>query len=150
MRQIAQLPKDAIVAGDPTDLKCLPATARRAVVISTQLAPAYETGYFRAGRARMFAMLRAYYGPDRSALADLRRRYGATHLWVRRGAIRAERRPGAARWRPVELPYGRYVQSLLRQGEPAALSLPARCLRWRRGPDELYDLACVTSGPTSG
>ena len=57
------LPKDAIVAGDPVDLKCLPVTARRAVVISTQLAPAYELDYFLEGRRRMFDTLRAVYGP---------------------------------------------------------------------------------------
>ncbi len=53
-----RLPKDAIIAGDPRDLMCVVATARRPVVISTQLAPAYEADYFRRSRERMFATLR--------------------------------------------------------------------------------------------
>jgi hypothetical protein len=36
---------------------CVPFTARRGVVISTQLAPSYEAGYFHDARRQMFAML---------------------------------------------------------------------------------------------
>jgi hypothetical protein len=140
-RYLASLPKDAIVAGDPADLLCVPATAHRAVVISTQLAPAYEAGYFRHGRARMFNDLRAYYGPSATAIGDLRR-YGATHLLVRRDAI-AKEVAGTGRWRAGKLPYGRYVQQLVRAGRPATLSLPDTCRTWARGPVEVYDISCL-------
>jgi hypothetical protein len=142
-RYLASLPKDAVIAGDPRDLMCVPATARRAVVISTQLAPAYEAGYFRQGRARMFADLRAYYGPSAAALADLRTRYGATDLLVRADAVRRELGPRGARWRAAQLPYGRYVRGLVRGGEPAVLNLPGACRRLRRGPVAVYDIACI-------
>lgn len=141
---LESLPKDAIVAGDPRDLMCVPATAHRAVVISTQLAPSYEAGYFLAARARMFAMLRAYYGPSPAAIADLRRRYGATDLLVRRDAIGKELTPRGTRWRAGQLPYGRFVRGLVRHEEPAVLHLPASCRRFQRGPVEVYDIACVS------
>jgi hypothetical protein len=141
---LGTLPKDAIIAGDPFDLKCVPGTARRAVVISTQLAPAYERDYFLAGRAREFAMLRAYYGPSADAIGELATRYGATHLWVRRGAVQQERAPQGKRWREQALPYGRFVRELLRTGEPAVLRLPAACRRWKRGSDEVYDIGCLS------
>ena len=128
-RHLAGLAKDAVIAGDPRDLMCVPATARRGVVISTQLAPSYEAEYFRTGRARMFAMLRAYYGQSTAAIAELATRYGATDLWVRRDAIRKELRGDGARWRAGQLPYGRFVRDLVRGGEPAALRLPPRCRR---------------------
>ena len=144
-RHLATLPKDAVIAGDPHDLKCLPATTRRAVVISTQLAPAYETEYFLAGRARMFATLRAYYGQSLAAIADLRTRYGATDLWVRRDAVRRELQGDGRRWRAAKLPYGRFVRELVRAGEPAVLHLPAACLRWQRGPDAVYDIGCIAN-----
>ena len=109
----SRLPRDAAEGRRhrrrPLDLRCIPATARRPVVISTQLAPSYEPGYFRDGRARMFATLRAYYGSSDVAIADLRRRYGATHLWVRRRALVRETAHGGARWREWEQPYGRFV-----------------------------------------
>jgi hypothetical protein len=140
---LAQLPKDAVIAGDPNDLECLPATARRAVVISTQLAPSYEAEYFLAGRARMFATLRAYYGRSAAAIADLHARYGATHLWVRRSALQAEMTPAGRRWPERRLPYGPYVRELLRGGEPATLRLPASCRRWARGAEEVYDIRCI-------
>jgi Predicted membrane protein (DUF2079) len=140
---LSKLPKDAVIAGDPIDLRCVPATARRPVVVSTQLAPAYEEDYFHAGRARMFATLRAYYGPSAGAIADLRDRYGATHLWVRRDAVRKEAADGGRRWRPTEEPYGRYVRRLVSAGEPAVLRLPASCRRWRNGPVEVYEIGCI-------
>jgi hypothetical protein len=143
---LRSLPKDAVIAGDPGDLMCVPATARRPVVISTQLAPAYEADYFRTGRTRMFATLRAYYGHSSRAIADLLTRYGATHLWVRRRAVRRELADGGVRWRGGELPYGRYVRQLLRGGEPAVLHLPLACRRWRRGDAEVYDIRCIASG----
>ena len=142
-RYLAGLPKDAVVAGDPRDLMCVPATARRAVVISTQLAPSYEADYFRTGRARMFAMLRAYYGSSPGAIADLASRYGATHLWVRRDAILREIAGDGVRWRGRQLPYGRYVRALVRGGQPAVLRLPSACRRFQRGPVEVYEIACL-------
>ena len=139
-----------MIAGDPNDLKCLPATARRAVVISSQLAPSYEPEYFRAGRERMFAMLRAYYGGSEAAIAELGERYGATHLWVRRAAIKGEMRSGAGgRWRAGRLPYGRYVKDLLRAGEPVTLRLPRSCRRWARGAEEVYDVGCISSSSSA-
>jgi hypothetical protein len=142
-RYLASLPKDAIIAGDPRDLLCVPGNARRAVVISKQLAPAYEVDYFEHGRERMFADLRAYYGPSVAAITDLRRRYGATHLWVRRDAIERELAGDGARWRGGELPYGRFVRALVRSGRPASLSLPAACRTFARGPVEVYDISCL-------
>jgi hypothetical protein len=145
VRFLASLPKDAIVAGDPIDLKCVVATAGRAVVISTQLAPSYEAGYFRIGRERMFATLLAVYGPSRQAIAELRARYGVTHLWVRRDAIRAERSGDRVRWHGWRRPYGQLVRRLLATGEPAVLHLPDGCRSWHAGADAVYDVACVAA-----
>ncbi|MEA2311632.1 MAG: hypothetical protein QOE28_1600, partial [Solirubrobacteraceae bacterium] len=140
IRYFNSLPKEAVVAGDPWDLNCVPVSAERAVVTSEKLAPSYEAAAFRDGRARMFADLRAVYGPSPDAITKLSTRYGATHLWIRRDAV-----PRGARWVPRQLPYGRFVHDLLREGEPASLRLPAVCRRWRRGPVEVYDIACVSS-----
>ena len=140
---LATLPKDAVIAGDPMDLKCLPVSASRPVVISTQLAFSYERGYFLEGRARMFAMLRAYYGPSAGALADLAPRYGATHVLVNRRAVAREQAGRHARWPAGRLPYGRLVRRLLEAGEPASLHLPVRCRRWHRGAQAVYDLRCL-------
>jgi hypothetical protein len=142
---LAKLPKDAVIAGDPMDLKCLPATTRRAVVTSTQLAPSYETEYFLQGRERMFATLRAVYGPSPEALGETAERFGATHLWIRRDAIAEVIRSGGARWRRGNEPYGTFIRGLVSEAEPASLQLPASCRRWRQGMSEVYDIACVTA-----
>jgi hypothetical protein len=140
---LASLPKDAVIAGDPQDLRCIPGTARRPVVISTQLAPAYETDYFLHARERMFATLRAYYGQSTDAIAALGERYGATHLWVRPAAVRQVMTSNGGHWREGDAPYGRFIQGLLRGGEPAVLHLPAECRRWRGGESEVYDIGCI-------
>jgi hypothetical protein len=140
---LANTPKDSIIAGDPMDLKCLPGTVRRPVVISTQLAPSYEVDYFHNARERMFATLRAYYGASADAIAELGERYGATHLWVRRRAIEKVMRENGGAWGEGDEPYGTYVRQLLREGEPAVLSLPRACLRAKRGPQEVYDIRCI-------
>jgi hypothetical protein len=132
------LPKNAVVAGDPRDLMCVPVSAERAVVTSAQLAPSYEAAAFRDGRARMFADLRAVYGATRDAITELSAQYGATHLWIRRDAV-----PRGARWGSEQLPYGRYVHVLLREGEPASLRLPAACRTWKHGPVEVYAIDCI-------
>jgi hypothetical protein len=140
-------PKDAIIAADPIDAKCLPATTKRAVVISTQLAPSYERSYFLLGRRRMFDTLDAIYGADRRRIVDLNRIYGATLLWIRRGSIQRQMHHEDPRWRDWQQPYGRYVNNLLRDGhKPASLELPARCLRFRDGPSEVYSIPCL-EGP---
>ena len=139
----ASLPKDAVIAGDPGDLRCIPATGRRPVVISTQLAPAYEEEYFLRARERMFTTLRAYYGPSEAAIGELGERYGATHLWVRPDAVRQVMASGGGRWRHGDAPYGTFISQLLRSGEPAVLNLPAACRRWRNQSSEVYDIRCI-------
>ena len=141
-RFLASLPKDAIIAGDPWDLKCVVGTARRAVVISSQLSPAYEIDYFHMGRERMFSTLRAYYGQSLRGLVELSDRYGATHLWVRKGSIRKEMaKPD--RYRSFQVPYGAFVRDLLRAGPPITLRLPPDCRVFASGASEVYDMACL-------
>jgi hypothetical protein len=132
---LSTLPEDAVIAGDPIDLKCVPGTARRAVVTSIQLAPSYERDAFLDGRERMFASLRAVYGPSPDAIGALADRYGATHLWVRRS--------GAERWMRRREPYGSYVRRLRSQGARAALRLPPACRRWQGRAGAVYEIACV-------
>jgi hypothetical protein len=84
------------------------------------------------------------YGPSVDAITELRRRYGATHLWVRRDAVEKELTPDGARWRRRQQPYGRFVRQLVGSGRPAVLSLPAACRRFQRGPVEVYDIGCIS------
>ena len=86
-------------------------------------------------------------GGRREAIADLMTRYGATHLWVRRDAVQKEMADGGVRWRGGQLPYGRYVRRLLREGEPAVLDLPLACRRWHLGGAEVYDIRCIARLP---
>jgi hypothetical protein len=140
---LASTPKDSVIAGDPMDMKCLPGVTRRAVVISTQLAPSYEVDYFLQARKRMFATLRAYYSQTTDGLAELADRYGATHLWVRREAIGKVMAEDGATWRVGDEPYGTFIRGLLARGDPVVLHLPHACRLWNDGPQEVYDIRCI-------
>jgi hypothetical protein len=142
---LANTPKDSVIAGDPMDMKCLPGTTRRAVVISTQLAPSYEVDYFLRARERMFASLRAYYGQSIASIAELADRYDATHLWVRRDSIEKVMTHDGAAWRYGDEPYGTFIRGLLHEGEPVVLHLPQACMRFKRGPQEVYDIRCIAA-----
>jgi hypothetical protein len=145
IQYLRTLPKDAIIAGDPIDLKCVPATTRRAVVISTQLAPSYEKAYFLMGRQRMFDQLDAIYGSNPQAIVKLGQKYGATDLWIRRGSILRQWQHKGGPWRAWSRPYGTYVKRLVaHEPKPASLQLPKSCLKFQKGPNEVYSIPCVT------
>lgn len=134
---LGTLPKDAIIAGDPVDLNCIPLAARRPVVISQKLYQPWNREYFALIRPRMFNMVRAYYGPSVDGFAQLRRQYGADYVVVR---TRVRKRP----WRGMA-PFTAQLGRLLRTVPvPAALRLPAGCRTWSGRRFQVYDLACVT------
>jgi len=135
------LPKNAVIAGDPVQLDCIPIAARRAVVISRKLYQPWEVDYFHLVRRRMFRMVEAYYGGSLAALVDLRRLYGANYLLVRR--------PLAKHARLGLAPFTGLMAGLLRQvPDPAVLRLPSACRTWHSGHLEVYDLGCAAAGAT--
>jgi hypothetical protein len=137
---LSTLPTDAIIAGDPADLNCVPVAARRPVLISRKLYQPWDTDYFEMIRARMFSMVRAYYGPSTAALAGLRTQYGADYLLVRLVPnIRPLRRMA---------PFTDEARRLRRSVPvPAALRLPEACRTWGDEKFEIYSLACVAGEP---
>jgi hypothetical protein len=132
------LPKDAIIAGDPVVVDCVPIAARRAVVISRKLYQPWDLEYFREIRERMFQTVGAYYGPSPVALGELRTRYGADYVLVR---IDTPKRP-LRRMAPFTQEVGRLLRSV---DVPAAHRLPRPCLTWDSARFQVYDLACVAT-----
>jgi hypothetical protein len=133
---LGTLPKDAVIAGDPADLSCVPIAARRPVVISRKLYQPWDVEYFAMIRERMFSLIRAYYGPSTAALVDLRTKYGADYLLVRT----------PLRERPLRrmAPFTEEVRRLLRADHvPAALRLPPACRTWDDRRFQVYSLECA-------
>jgi hypothetical protein len=137
-RYLGTLPKNAIIAGDPGDLDCIPIAARRPVVISRKLYQPWNIDYFKVIRPRMFLAVEASYGPSVEAIVQLRARYGADYFLVRN---RLRKRA----W-PRMAPFTQQANKFLRSGVvPAALRLPAVCETWRSRKLTVYSLACVAS-----
>jgi len=135
------LPKDAIIAGDPVKLDCVPVEAQRPVVITRKLYQAVDAGYLKVIRPRMFAMLRAYYGSSVHAIAALHARFGADYLVVQRDVVDVRRAPPAY---DAMAPFARVIDGILAgRTRPAALELPHACAVWHRLQLTVYDLRCV-------
>src|SRR5204863_9858783 len=64
LHYLGTLPKNAIIAGDPTTIGCVTMVSKRPVVISRKLYQVYSPAYLQTARQRMFAMVEAYYGPS--------------------------------------------------------------------------------------
>ncbi len=142
------LPKQAIIAGDPKGIDCVPIEAERGVVISRKLYQPFDYTFLKFVRPRMADMLRAYYGPSRRAIADLGTRYGATDLVIDRKLLTLKR------------PFLRFTKmapfaTVVRQAAPkpsqrAALHLPKSCEVWSEGDLAVYDISCVGDSLSSG
>ena len=78
LQYIGTLPKNTIIAGDPTAIGCVTIVSERPVVISRKLYQVFSSKYLSVARPRMFAMIDAYFGDSRSedtrAASALRRR----------------------------------------------------------------------------
>jgi hypothetical protein len=131
------LPPDAVVAGDPWALSCVPIAARRPVLISRKLYQPWERRYFALIRPRMFATFEALYGPSRDAIVALRSRYGADYLLVPR--------PLRGRPPPMMAPFTSQVRRLQRTvAVPAVTELRSTCETYKSDKFAIYDLSCLS------
>jgi hypothetical protein len=137
-KQLERLPADAILAGNPSDLSCIPIAARRPVVISRKLYQPWEREYLSVIRPRMFATVAAMYGPSPSDVVALRTRYGADYLLLPRQMYEG----GWNRMAPFTAAVERLRE---RVAVPAVRRLPTSCRTWRGSRFELFDLACVAN-----
>ena len=141
LHYIGRLPKNAIIAGDPTTIGCATLVSKRPVVISRKLYQVFSAKYLGVARSRMFAMVDAYFGDSRSKILALRQRYGADYLVVQPGSLTGH--AAGQRWRRMA-PFTGIVGQLMHSTHGrAALQLPARCRTFEDGHNEVYDLRCV-------
>jgi hypothetical protein len=137
--KLSSLPPDAVIAGDPYRMDCIPITTRHAVVISQKLYQPLAEPYFRTIRPRMFDTVRAYWGPSTDALATLRTRYDARYLVVGERDLTLP-----DEWEDKE-PFTSLIEGFLSDpAGPAVQRLGSRCLIWQDGQDRIFDLACLT------
>jgi hypothetical protein len=142
------LPKQAIIAGDPRAIDCVPIEAERGVVISRKLYQPFDYTFLKLVRPRMTDMLRAYYGPSRRAIADLGTRYGATDLVIDRRLLTAQRPD--LRYTAMA-PFARVVHDVApAPSHRAALHLPRSCEVWNRGDLAVYDISCLGDSLSDG
>jgi hypothetical protein len=137
-RYLSTLPKDAVIAGDPRTMNCVPLAARRPVLISTKLYQPWNVAYFDLIRPRMFDLVDALYGPSPDAVVRLRTVHGADYLVV-------DTQPRTRPWGRMA-PFTGEMRRLLESGQtPAARRLPNECVTWRGASATVYSLECVAA-----
>jgi CheY-like chemotaxis protein len=137
--RLAQLPKDAIIAGDPFEMNCVPLLAARSVVISQKLNQPLSADLARVVIPRMTAVVRAEYSPDPATIRSLQR-FGADYLVVH---MVTDRVALLRQWRNEE-PFTSMIRGFMTSpAGPAADHLSNRCLIWADADDRLYNLHCL-------
>jgi hypothetical protein len=80
---LTTLPKDAVIAGWPTDMDWVPIFSKRTVLINYELSGGMHYDYMEAVTERTRATFEAYYAADDTPLRRLYQKYGVTHFVVR-------------------------------------------------------------------
>jgi len=105
---IRELPKDALIAGNPEVLDNVLTFGRRNVVASFELAHPWSQGYWRRYMPRLGHQAEAYYAKDAATVIDFARFYGVTHIVVRE----ADFTPAALAGDPLFAPFTARIREL--------------------------------------
>lgn len=94
LRRIAQLPKDALIAGWPKGpLDGVPYVTGRKVLLNFETHQAFHEGYTLEMRRRMNALVDAYFAITPEPLYRLRDEFGVTHLVIKGRYLTQPRTP---------------------------------------------------------
>jgi len=133
---IARLPKGAVVAAFPSETSdSIPYLTRRSVFVARETHMPFHTRYTELMRARMRALVHAYFASSPDALRDFRDREGVTHLLIDQRDF--EHRP------TYFAPFGRQIEREFAAGSAsgfAALELAPKLHVYRSGDWVLLDL----------
>ncbi len=90
LRFMSTLPKEALVAGWPDGvINGMPLASRRTAFLTRELHMPYHTGFTLMTRARMEALVDAYFASDPGPLRVLRDGFGVSHLIIEEDRLEA-------------------------------------------------------------
>ncbi len=79
---ISTLPKDALIAGYPKDLDCVPLYSKRSVLINDELNIPFAKNYYEKVKERLTDLFVAYYSDKEEDVKELCSKYNITHILV--------------------------------------------------------------------
>ena len=112
------LPKDALLAGHPMLMDAVHTFGLRNVLASRKLAHPWSLGYWARYEPRLRASLDALYAKDPRTLAEIRERYGVTHLIVDNRQLE----DAFIQDVPLFAPYNDYIRELAARPGPFLLA----------------------------
>jgi hypothetical protein len=105
---VRELPKEALLAGNPEDMDTVLTFGRRNVVASFELAHPWSVGYWRLYAPRLAHQAEAYYAKDPATVLEFAKAYGVTHMVVRE----ADLTPAAMAKGPLFAPFNARIRAL--------------------------------------
>ncbi|MFP5257958.1 MAG: hypothetical protein ACLGQH_02930 [Acidobacteriota bacterium] len=105
---VAELPKDAVLAGNPKDLDNVLTFGRRDVVATFELAHPWSVGYWKIMLPRLAHQAEAYYAKDPEVVREFAKAYGVGWMVVRE----ADYDPAAMAKGPLFAPFDRRIREL--------------------------------------
>ncbi|NET03265.1 MAG: hypothetical protein F6K16_00725 [Symploca sp. SIO2B6] len=120
-------PQDSLIASLSREASYLPTFAQRSVLIGSEYAIPYHTGYYHQFRQRILDLITAQYSPNPTILRDFIDKYQITFWLLDRDALTLEYIVNNG-WLQAYQPAITQAQNILEHGkEPALLSLRTRC-----------------------
>lgn len=112
-RFVGTLPKDALIAGHPSDMDDIPLFSKRKVLVNKELSLPYYKGYYGEIRKRTFDLFSAYYSASPEEIIAFCKKYGVDYMVVNSKYFDKE----AARGKIYYAPFDEHAKAVIRKGK---------------------------------
>ena len=139
----AQQPKDILIASLAEEANNLPTFAQRSILVGSEYAIPYHTGYYQQFRQRVLDLIQAQYSPN---LAEVQEFIAKYHIdfWLLDSAAFTSEYLVKNEWLQQFQPVTKEAQIRLEQGTiPALVSLRERCLVFQTGGLVVLGAKCI-------
>ncbi len=124
----AQQPKDILIASLAEEANNLPTFAQRSILVGSEYAIPYHTGYYNQFRQRVLDLIQAQYSPNLAAVQEFIDKYNID-LWLLDSAAFTPEYLANNEWLQQFQPVAKEAQMRLEQATvPALVNLRERCL----------------------
>jgi len=129
----AQQPKDIVIASIAEEANNLPTFAQRSILVGSEYAIPYHTGYYQQFRQRVLDLIQAQYSPNLAEVQEFIDKYNID-FWLLDSAAFTPEYLANNEWLQQFQPVVREAQIRLEQGTvPALVSLRERCSVFQTG-----------------
>ena len=136
-------PKDILIASTANEANNLPSFARRSILVGSEYAIPYHTGYYNRFRQRAIDLLEAQYSSNAKVVKDFLQKYGIDFWMMERNAFIPEYVSKNAWLRQYQPAAERAVRSLQSQDVPFVETRMDRCMAFETERLVVLEVECL-------